>query len=295
MRRMVAAILLILLSVAFTACGAHVKNDKNLSSRYEMDNVNPDYEELTGEYSILKEMRVYGLNGDVRGKWTVYLNEYNMPGKVVFQEETVERYFEIGYVDGYMSSVFWEDSLVAQKHLFNEYGDVIESCYAPNMNALSAGEYTNKTYYKYKYDELGNILEKLEYQDGAIISKEIMEYDFYGNVCRYTYSNEDSEYIDIYDYEYENERIAKKFCYDDTGALNYSVEYDYNNKGDVITEQSYNSDGEEQSCRKYTYNGQGQLIKQESYELYFEMTYYSDAEKLTERENKILLYYLGLG
>ena len=174
---------------------------------------------------------------------------------------------------------------------YNEYG---------NMTVMNTeGMFSDRTEYKYEYDENGNIVKDVILdEDGSIVNISTYEYDAAGNQIKRGYKNESlgsegeeiSEYDtdhnlmkttdydedgtikEIYLYEYDNDMLIKFGSYNADGSLNWDSIYEYDSDGKVIKEVgSLSIDGViYSSIEEHEYDADGNLIK----------TYFYDGDEL---------------
>jgi hypothetical protein len=103
---------------------------------------------------------------------------------------------------------------------------------------------------------------------GKLIYLSVWEYDYIGRLVKYESYNDDSgELKSASKFEYNDKgKIVKESSYDKDGKLNNISKFEYNDKGQVAKRSSYDIDGKLKSVIKSEYNDKGKVIKQSSYD-----------------------------
>lgn len=111
---------------------------------------------------------------------------------------------------------------------------------------------------EYKYDENGNQINYTCYNSNGEQSGSYFTYDEHGNVTKETAVNRDGteDVFKTYTYSYDDSgNILVKNVYNSTGKKTNRYEYTYDENGNQLSEIDYNSDGSVGT--KYTYNSDG--------------------------------------
>lgn len=112
--------------------------------------------------------------------------------------------------------------------------------------------------YEYKYDENGNQISYTCYNSNGEQSGSYFTYDEHGNVTKETAVNRDGteDVFKTYTYSYDDSgNILVKNVYNSTSKKTNRYEYTYDENGNQLSEIQYNNDGSVGT--KYTYNSDG--------------------------------------
>ncbi len=169
-----------------------------------------------------------------------------------------------------------EDGKVTEMGVWNDYGDWIQWLYFDEEGNLK-----NETSAEYTYDETGNKLTDILYEDGVLVSSGEYEYNSEG----FTFKKYETEYYEdgtkcVYEYN-ENGDSLGYVLYDEEGKKteSYRSEYITDEKGDLTGEKVYENDVLTQEI-KYAFANDGEedyLYAQEV------ATYAEDGSKTVEK------------
>ena len=130
--------------------------------------------------------------------------------------------------------------------------------------------YQKFTYYKYTYDEAGNLISKNEYDwRGRDLGLHRYEYDDSGNMLKDTRYYTTGTMREQQEYEYDNSgNMLKEIRYTNYGIVSwYEYEYEYDNAGNMIRRIGYDSDGNINSWHEYKYDNAGNILNDTKFSL----------------------------
>jgi antitoxin component YwqK of YwqJK toxin-antitoxin module len=139
-----------------------------------------------------------------------------------------------------------------------------------------------------RYDNLGNVLEELKYNDAEEIEeKYINHYDQKGNLVEELIYISDDDIAEHKSYERDDKgKIIKAFIHYQDGSKD-TILYSYNPDGLLIEKKTIDVDGEYESKECAVYE-QGKIVKKENFEyeekVLEENFIYDDAGDLTEHQ-----------
>ena len=123
----------------------------------------------------------------------------------------------------------------------------------------------------FKYDQKGNVIERNSYNsDGNLIFKFTYKYDDIGNQIEENHYSPDGSLTDksIYIYDDKNNKIELNNYADVNSGITYKVTYKYNEKGNLIEENTIYTDNTFSFLNRketYKYDDRGSVIEQTSY------------------------------
>ena len=112
---------------------------------------------------------------------------------------------------------------------------------------------------EYAYDEKGNQLSRVDHEDGTPVLEIENEYDDQGNlICKTDYTNQERH---KYIYEYDNRgNMLSQIYYNKNGTVTSSYSYTYDDRGNLLCEIYYSSDGTINRKFQYTYDQKGNKV-----------------------------------
>lgn len=217
---------IIFLTLTLTTCGQKSTDNKKLTVKKE--------KELFRKENIIKSKTTWGFSGQDRVKIKKIRRTFNQDGK--------DLSFEI--------FKFRSDSVKSKKYThYNDKGQPIEEGW------IKKGE--SKPNRIYKYDNDGNLIEDIGLtDDGGVLVKSVNEYNSDGvRLIEKLYNSKDvleKEFIN----DIEGKR-TKAIVYDENGILNYTVNYKYDNRNNVIREKYLDNKGNLNQEVIYNYDNEG--------------------------------------
>ena len=116
----------------------------------------------------------------------------------------------------------------------------------------SSGKMTN--YYKYDYNEFGNKVKAYSYVlDGNLEEYYTYEYDGDGNLIEEKWFSPLGDEVYNIETDYDNGIKTHTYTYDENGDLIYEYVFRYDEKGNIIEETKYNSNGLQVGIIQYVY------------------------------------------
>lgn len=185
--------------------------------------------------------------------WNVLLPNYHyhLAKKYALEAEhnkSYEHYYTLKKMSP--DSTLLEDFIVVYANLKEN-----ETWYSEDDKMSIKWQHQNE--YVYEYDECGNTVLELFYQDGDLYWKYEFKYvyDENNNVVVKTTWNQDDEiaYRDEYVYD-ENNNVVIENTYDKHGTLDYSHTYEYNDDNKLVKKLFLSDDGSIITKYEYTYN-----------------------------------------
>ncbi len=237
----------------------------------------------TQEVDLLSQRKEYILAGTVAVGTNRTTNHYHDDGSMYRSD--ISEYDENGNMLSYRSVSY--DSV-------GEISSSIEYLYDGNGNRIrynyitydNDGNSSISYYETWAYDEKGNQIEYVRYDEGNIIERTESEYDAYGNQIRYEKYDKDGEstYKIIYNYDEhgnmllldenwdgreksierefdENDKERKAVFYDGDGNITRVTESEYAENGRSVKHIDYDAAGVIYCEIEYGYNENGNMIK----------------------------------
>ena len=140
---------------------------------------------------------------------------------------------------------------------------VLTSIYYGSNGYTSTSIYTTK----YDYDNKGNLIKEIEYNENESISS-WYEYEYEnGNRIKRTSRNSDGSISSYYLSEYNNKgNEIKRVSYKADESISTRYQYEYDSNGNMTKEVRCSPDGN--TCKRYelTYDSNGNMIKNEEFD-----------------------------
>ncbi len=152
--------------------------------------------------------------------------------------------------DGFMSEIV----------IYNSKGKV-ENVYTydyKNNLRIKTTRYTPNgkpdKYYTYDYNEFKNKIKSTRYNMSQDMDKYYTyDYDDSGNLIKESWYDKTGKEEYSIEYEYDNGRKTTARSYNQDDDLVYKYNYKYDNKGNIIEEEKYDSDGDKAGIIQYIY------------------------------------------
>lgn len=123
-------------------------------------------------------------------------------------------------------------------------------------------------FWTYKYDDFGNLIEQVSYENGVIISHEKYEYDEDGHKIKSLacFGDERSKAVSVYQYNYYGNLIMETtYSYYGEMVNKTSCLYEYDRGGNLIR-RTFTKEDIFHGAEEYMYDTSSNLIKEESYD-----------------------------
>ena len=140
------------------------------------------------------------------------------------------------------------------EYVYDNYGSVISK-------VEKQGKYTNETTFEITYDNDGRKLSSVCRYNGSVRTKE--EWSYYADGTVKQHIRKDDSEVTTTDYNENGYEIKIVVNKDYTNELVSHDEYAYDDKGNMISEKSYNITEEYWSETKYSYDEAGNLTKKQ--------------------------------
>lgn len=110
----------------------------------------------------------------------------------------------------------------------------------------------------YTNDKRGNVIEELNYQGLEIIQyKSVKKYDDKNRILSDISYDKKSKKLYETVYEYKGNNLTKKYTYDNKGKIEYSEDFTYDAKGNMLTQLVYEKFDNSKTLNTYTYDSKG--------------------------------------